>query len=359
MRTIDDVEEAFRALADTAPEPAPLPLAEAPSTGRGRRAWLAPVAAAAATVLVAGAIVYATSRSGDDGPPSGGPAANRDVPALTGPAADAAPDLTFRFTATAPDGGAIPSYGIDRDGQVLDFWPAARATECRRTSAPGSACAPVAEVRLHYANPVRDKDERPFDPARVTHRVATRVNGHPAFYGRVDNALDPSEKLYWQYAPGAIAEAGAPSRAAELALAESVRAASTPVRIPVAPTVSGGQYANLVTSEPAGTTGHFELTNADVRQGGYDLGWGHDIYDVSDAPGRGPDPQDVTVDGRTWTITGGQQLLATLKDSPIPLDVLPYLGSTRTALVEMLRGLRLAPDLADPTTWFSAADVLR
>jgi len=211
-------------------------------------------------------------------------------------------------------------------------------------------------VRLHYANPAHDPDERSFDPAGVTHRVATRVNGRPAFYGRADNAPDQSEKLYWEYAPGAMAEASAPSRAAELALAESVRGESTPVRIPVAPTVSGRQYANLVTADPADRTGHFELTNADVRQGGYDLGWGRDVYSAS---GPRTNPQDVTVNGHTWTITGDRQLLATLKDSPIPLNVLPYLATSRTALVEMLRALRFAPDLADPTTWFRAADVVQ
>jgi hypothetical protein len=358
MRTIDDVQDAFRALAEIAPEPAPLPLAAAPTDGRAHRSWASPVAAAAATVLVAGGLVYATTNAGDDGTqPGGHDVASHNVPALTAPPADGAPDLTFHFTATAPDAGTVAAYGIDRDGQVVDFRPTAGSAACRTRigSAQASACDPTAEVRLHYVNPAPDRDEPPFDPAGVTHRVATEVNGRPAFFGRIDDALDPTEKLYWEYAPGALAEASAPSRAAELALAESVRVASEPVRIPVAPTLTDHHYANLVTSEPGDAAGDFEVTSADAQQGGFHLGWGRDAYGATVPPS---DPQEFTVNGRTWTITGGRQLLATLKDSAVPLTVLPYLGTDRAALREILRGLRLAPDHTDPTTWFSAADVL-
>jgi hypothetical protein len=183
--------------------------------------------------------------------------------------------------------------------------------------------------------------------------VPVRVNGHPGFYARITRLLSTVEVLYWQYAPGAWAEATAPSRAAELALAESARPASVPLPVPVAPTrVSAGQYVNTLASDPADRAGGYEVAG---RGAGYYVSWGRPL-DGESALER-PGAEHVTINGHDWTIIGGRQPAARL-DGPVPVAVQPYDGTSRNRLLDVLRGLRVAGDLSDPGSWFAAAEVL-
>jgi hypothetical protein len=362
MRTVHDLDDAFCALADTAPEPGPLPVlttsSHAPERGETSRRiaqrWLAPTIAAVGTVALVAGLVWVTADSKSAGPGNGAAGADQ-LQALTAPAADEAPDLTLRFTATPPAGDTVTSYEFDRAGQVIDFGSAAAPPGCDPISGTAS-CRQVAQVRLYWANPPKDPDERNFNAAKVSRTGTAEVDGRAAFFGRMPHAADGREKLFWQYAPGAWAEATAPSRAAELALAESVRGATVAVRIPLAPTMSGHRYANVLSSQSSGAGGTLEISSPGAREGGFDVAWGNAATAVPHGKGAA---EDITVNGRSWTIRGGEQPRAVLRGATVPVVVSSYLGRSRAELIAFLRGLRLASDLGDPSTWYDAAQVLR
>jgi hypothetical protein len=371
MRTVHDIRDAFATLADAAPAPEELSIATTAQhpmrTRRQRRRRLAPAAAALATAAVVGGVVFATS-SPDSGRPSGSPGSLQPLPAPK--TTHSTPDLTFRFTADAPVGTTVVRRGIDRAGQVLDYLTPPTGRPCPPSTPTDLMCRRVAEVRLNYLDPPRDPDEPNSGPADVVDRDPVRVNGHRGFFGRIPNGVDGGTKhLYWEYAHGAWAEAIAPSPAAMLALAESVRPASGPVQVPVDPSPTlDGEYLNIVASERSAYGGSFEVSTPHARSGGYFVNWG-----LGAGENGGPkvvDPQDVIVNGRTWTIgwldlggpagsvRGVGELVARLKGSDVPLVLHSDLATSKTEVMKILKGLRLAADLADRSTWFDAADVL-
>ena len=361
MRTVRDLREAFNDLADRAvPAPSDHLLAAQATTGsltRNRIRVLAPVAAAVATLAVVVSIVLSTDHSGSDGPPAAtGPVTTLSPP--TTPATDGPPDLRFRFTATQP-AGTVPSRSADRAGQTLAFVKPPAGTPCAAGDAACIDARTVAEVTLLYVGPKADPDEASFDIKKIVDRVPVQVAGQSGFYGHRSGSDDPREELFWEYEPGAWAEAFAKTRVTMLALAESVRpTTNSPLDVPLKAALINDQYLNIIQSETSSYGGSFEIATPNAAHGGYLAFWGLQAEPAS-GQRQTQNPQAATVNGRTWTITGTSQPQADLQGSTVPISIQANYGTSRTQLLAYLKSLTLTANLSNRSTWYDADAVFR